>query len=739
VTNVAHLTRQSDTSSAVAFLKQLDPDGYHALCAIHPDTRQVEGRVFKPGEWEAMADWIEARQGERNLYYSVNEPDPSAPFSKLKKAHIAKIRAVYADVDPKGEDGNPGGLDAERRRIRAMMDSLLSHPLHSPTAVVDSGGGMQAIWALSEKLPVADWANWAEALGRGIARKIGGDAVQNIERVMRLPGTVNLPDAGKRKKGRKSSIAELIEFNRELHSPAHLEAFAPPISSADTTDQTPQIKIVADALDMDLIRDVCGYTELDPDLRDRFDAHLAQDDLLRRIWDGDTEALPGDDITGSGFRAALARELRPRGYSPTDYGRLLWVWDHSTQEDRDTKLTRRTIARDWVRMGKMPAEEEFDPAPIIDRRTGEPAEQPKPKPRLHYVRFEESAALALIEGNKPLIKGLLDCGAMSVLYGASNVGKTFVALDLAFHVAAGLPWRGRSVTKAAVVYVAAEAGRGIHRRVAALRQHYAAEIAALEARGESVTLSIVPCPIDLRDDKGDTEALIGLIKAAAAAMGAEPGLVFIDTLSRAIAGGDENSSVDMGAFVKHADRLRGATKAHTSVVHHSGKDTSKGARGHSLLRAAADTEIEIADGRIEVTKQREMEGGQVIGFRLKEVILGADPDGDIITSCVLAERVVDDDGLPALTEEEKQWDELLMKGLEKMSEERGVIISKCEFGHEFLRTLWHGVVNLGKTPGSVSKQVISKRMRQLSTKGRYKKTSKTQWVRIVSTVSTSVN
>lgn len=384
-------------------------------------------------------------------------------------------------------------------------------------------------------------------------------------------------------------------------------------------------------------------------------------------------------------------------------------------------------------------EAEFEAVTIIDRRTGQPAEQPKPKPRLHYVRFEESAALALIEGNKPLIKGLLDCGAMSVLYGASNVGKTFVALDLAFHVAAGLPWRGRSTTKAAVVYVAAEAGRGIHRRVAALRQHYAAEIAALEARGESVTLSIVPCPIDLRDDKGDTEALIGLIKAAAAAMGAEPGLVFIDTLSRAIAGGDENSSVDMGAFVKHADRLRGATKAHTSVVHHSGKDTSKGARGHSLLRAAADTEIEIADGRIEVTKQREMEGGQVIGFRLKEVILGADPDGDIITSCVLAERVVDDDGLPALTEEEKQWDELLLKGLEKMSEERGVIISKCEFGHEFIRSSWQGDVHLTPVRKSLSKQAISKRMGQLSTKGRYKKVSKTQWVRIVSTVSTSVH
>jgi hypothetical protein len=433
-----------------------------------------------------------------------------------------------------------------------------------------------------------------------------------------------------------------------------------------------------------------------------------------------------------GISEQTTRELIFEHYFPNDRCEVVWPDDQAIK-----------VISNAYRHGKEPigvaSTEEFGEAEIIDRRTGQPAEQPKPKPRLHYVTFEESSRLALVEGNKPLIKGLLDWGAFSVMYGASNVGKTFVALDLAFHVAAGLPWRGRSTTKAAAVYVAAEAGRGIHRRVAALRQHYAAEIAALEARGESVTLSIVPCPIDLRDDKGDTEALIGLIKAAVEAMGAPAGLVVVDTLSRAIAGGDENSSVDMGAFVKHVDRLRVATGAHTKTVHHSGKDAAKGARGHSLLRAATDTEIEVGDGKISVTKQREMEGGQKIGFRLKEVLLGTDPDGDLITSCVLGEAAVDDDGLPALTEEEKKWDDDIVRGLEKMSEERGEIISKCLFGTDFLRSLWHEVVHLTLVRKPLSKQGISKRMMILSTKGRYKKVNKTQWVRIVSTVSTAVH
>ena len=74
-----------------------------------------------------------------------------------------------------------------------------------------------------------------------------------------------------------------------------------------------------------------------------------------------------------------------------------------------------------------------------------------------------------------------------------------------------------------------------------------------------------------------------------------------------MAGGDENSSVDMGAMVKHLDAIRAATKAHLMVVHHSGKNKAKGARGHSLLRAATDTEIEVDGGRIAVTKQRDIE------------------------------------------------------------------------------------------------------------------------------------
>ena len=122
-------------------------------------------------------------------------------------------------------------------------------------------------------------------------------------------------------------------------------------------------------------------------------------------------------------------------------------------------------------------------------------------------------------------------------------------------------------------------------------------------------------------------------------------LIVLDTLSRVMAGGEENGSVDMGAMVRHFDRIRLATGAHVMVVHHSGKDVARGARGHSLLRAATDTEIEIADRQIAVTKQRDLDKAWSSAFGLKVVTLGCDEDGQDVTSCVL--ELVARNDLPA--------------------------------------------------------------------------------------------
>lgn len=239
------------------------------------------------------------------------------------------------------------------------------------------------------------------------------------------------------------------------------------------------------------------------------------------------------------------------------------------------------------------------------------------------------AALAAASEARPLIKGLLDAGSMAVLYGESNTGKTFVALDMAWHIAAGQSYGGMKTTQGPVVYVVAEGGRGMAKRMAALVQ--------TRPQTAGAPLWTLSCPIDLLNPDAD---LVPLTRALLA-LPERPALIVLDTLSRVLAGGDENSSTDMGALVKHFDLLRAGTAAALMTVHHSGKDRARGARGHSLLRAATDTEIEIAENRIAVTKQRDLDKSWSSPFALEPVTVARDPDGDAIVSCTV--RLVSDE------------------------------------------------------------------------------------------------
>lgn len=231
-----------------------------------------------------------------------------------------------------------------------------------------------------------------------------------------------------------------------------------------------------------------------------------------------------------------------------------------------------------------------------------------------------------------LVKDWLDQGGLSVLYGDSNSGKTFCALDMALHVAQGKPWFDKRVRGGPVVYLAAEGGGSVGRRIVAFKQHY-------ELGDKDIPFVLMPCAVDLLNPSADTPLLAQAMTQAAERYGQPVALLIVDTLSRATAGGDENSAQDMTRFIANLDHIRQATGAHVQAVHHTGKDASKGARGHSSLRAAVDTAIEVdATGgghRVTVTKQRDMEFGQPLAFRLLPLQLGTDEDGEAITSCVV--------------------------------------------------------------------------------------------------------
>lgn len=255
---------------------------------------------------------------------------------------------------------------------------------------------------------------------------------------------------------------------------------------------------------------------------------------------------------------------------------------------------------------------------------GAPAASPTRKMAIEW--FDDAATVALDDPSSPLIEDMLDEGALSVIYGDSNSGKTFIALDMAHAVATCREWNGKRTRRGLVVYVAAEGGRRITRRIAALRTRY---------QGEKPLFALIRYPIDLRSSDANLRELISLVQGAERQCGERCAWIIVDTLSRALAGGDENSPVDMGRIVQAADHIRAETSAHFTYVHHTGKDAARGARGHSLLRAATDTEIEVSSGEIRATKQRDMECCGEFGFSLVDVMLGEDVGGKAIKSAVV--------------------------------------------------------------------------------------------------------
>lgn len=250
------------------------------------------------------------------------------------------------------------------------------------------------------------------------------------------------------------------------------------------------------------------------------------------------------------------------------------------------------------------------------------------RPKQPY-RWDE--LLALPERD-PLIKQLLYRRAMSVVYGATSSGKTFFALDIALRVALDFPWCGLKVRQGGVLYIAAEGGLGLKERLTAFQLHHSIGI-------DGVPFWVLPRLVNLQDPKIDTADIIEEIRLLPERQTIE--LIVIDTLARAMVGGNENSPEDMGTFVHCCDLIRQEIGAHVMIIHHSGKDQARGSRGHTSLTAATDTEIEIgkdkASGTVTATvrKQREIKSGQTHSFRLEEVELDKDEDGDPITSCVL--------------------------------------------------------------------------------------------------------
>ena len=179
-----------------------------------------------------------------------------------------------------------------------------------------------------------------------------------------------------------------------------------------------------------------------------------------------------------------------------------------------------------------------------------------------------------------LVDGLITDTGFTMMYGAPGTGKSFIAIDIALSVAHGQAWQGQGVKQGPVLYIAGEGIGGFGKRWKAWERHH--------GKVDEPDLYLLPTAVNFREpeDIARLVATIGDIDQPFS-------LVIVDTVARAIAGAEENSSTDMGLFVAACDEIKALTGGALLAVHHAGKDANRGARGSTALLGAVDTSLMV--------------------------------------------------------------------------------------------------------------------------------------------------
>jgi AAA domain len=232
-----------------------------------------------------------------------------------------------------------------------------------------------------------------------------------------------------------------------------------------------------------------------------------------------------------------------------------------------------------------------------------------------------------LEPKESLIDGFIGRYETSAWFGPPDAGKSTVMVDAMGCVAAGKEYCGRGVMRGPCLYVAAERGAIVRRRVVAwCREHGLPDI----------PFAVLDHAVDLRTGKVDTDRIIVTAEELGKLCGQSVIWIAFDTLNRILAGGDENSPKDMGAVIASLDRIHRSTRAHCSLIHHVPHDRTDRMRGHGLVLGAVDMTIRItkdsAAVQVQVDKANDLVDKPGFAFSFKSVTVHVDPERGTETS-----------------------------------------------------------------------------------------------------------
>jgi hypothetical protein len=319
-----------------------------------------------------------------------------------------------------------------------------------------------------------------------------------------------------------------------------------------------------------------------------------------------------------------------------DFGNFTCLHDHCRERPQHLFMDALGLEHAQVR-GEQSKVPDVDHSALIQKQ--QEKIQVKAEERRGRFRFLRAADLMREQRVGWRVLDVIPKRGLVVMWGAPGSGKSFAAFDIGAAIARGDKYQGKRVKKGLVLIIAAE-GDLTARTMAYIQEH--------NIRGTELdNLLIMQRAVNMLDPHQDMDDLLATIEMVVDSVGEELALVIVDTLNRVMPGGNENASEDMGAVIANAKKIEEAFKCAVMFIHHSGKDETKGSRGHSSLKGAMDAEIsivrqeEIRTFRIE--KQKEgRDYYDLYNFKLKTIDLGpmANFDSDAedherLTSCVI--------------------------------------------------------------------------------------------------------
>ena len=565
-----------DLDTSIGFLRFLRPNGPVNLTAIVPNG-QIHSATFS--EPESARAWIGKHVDKASIYFSVNPAaKPTGSGGRVNRQSLDRIEYVHVDID----------VDKDGRSKDAVADAL------DASIVIDSGGGLAALWRLDEPLPVTqENIEWAEGANRWLVEEHGGDRNSaDASRLLRLPGTINFPDDRKKARGRTVVPTRLLSQNGEVHPRSKFGQAARQATSS-TADKDLDTSLIEEVDDLDALVEKYGLDErtrsIILDGRAPGEEKLEDDSRDKWMFDGCCQMARAGVPVGVIAGVLLNSNWAISGHVLDHKGRPTEVYamrqairaEAHVKADQKEDLDFLSVA-EQVSDGEWPEWFRQNWAPIGQRD------------------------IATIPPTPWLVEGLLLYGDVTTIGGRGGSGKSLLGWQIVVSIATGTPlawWRAPTQSRKVLVISGEDDVNEIERRVSAACQ--AMNLKRSDLGENFMVWTARNIRLAVKDSKAGTVKKTKLWQGIRWAVeNLDVGLVVMDPLVKVSSGFDESSNDDMDQLYAI---IRELTVGHECAALNIDHFAKGGTGGDQASIRGASAKVDAARVAITLTGMTEAE------------------------------------------------------------------------------------------------------------------------------------